>query len=115
MTNFLGEILGMVAGTFESLADEYQVKTFLPRFVFTILDMAYKDEIAEPVEFGIGFQRVDGLPNIAVRKCARYVVQHGCHQNSHARKVLGIGRLEPRPHRFHTVGYVQEKVSNALE
>ncbi len=68
MTDLFGKILGVITGAFEGLRHKDDLQTGLPGNVFRILDVAKKDKVAEPIDFGIGAENIDRLGNVASRE-----------------------------------------------
>ncbi len=65
MANFFSEVFGVISGAFQGLRHKDDLQTGLPGNVFRILDVAKKDEVAEPIDFGIGAENIDRLANVA--------------------------------------------------
>lgn len=54
VADFLGQVLGMIAGALERLGHEYDLQAGLAVNVLGILDVSEEDKIAESVHLSIG-------------------------------------------------------------
>jgi len=54
MTDFLGDVLGVVAGALDGLCHQQHVRRVVPRHSPLILQVTDKDQVAAPVDLRIG-------------------------------------------------------------
>ncbi len=61
MADFFGQVLGVVASSFQRLSHEYDFQAGMARDIFGVFDVAKKNQIAQAVDFGVGSQHVNSF------------------------------------------------------
>jgi len=61
MTDFFGEVFGVVAGSFNRLSHEDDLKAGVPGCISRVLNVAQEDQVAQAVDFGVGAQNVNSF------------------------------------------------------
>ena len=56
VADFLGKVLGVIAGAFERLGHEDDLQAGLTLLILGIFDVAEKNQIAQAIDFGVGAQ-----------------------------------------------------------
>ena len=115
VTDFFGEILGVISGTLQRLGHEDDLEASLAADIFRVLDVAEEDQVAKAVDISVGTENIDGLADIAVGEGAGTVGEHffqqGCHLGEFA-SVLGINAA---PDGLGAVGEVEQMIADTLE
>ena len=115
VADFLGEVLGMIAGAFERLGHEDDLQAGLAVNVFGILDVAQEDEVAEAVHFGVGAEDVDGFADFSGGEGGAAVGQHFFEDGRHLGEVAGVFGVDASADRQGAVGEAEQEVADALE
>jgi len=115
VTNFFGEIFGMIPGPLERLGHEDDLEAGLAVRIFGILDVAQEDQVAQAIHLGVGAQDVDGLGDIAVGKCGAAIGQHLFEERRHLGEVAGVFGVDASADGLSTVGEAKQQVADAFE
>ena len=115
VADFFGEVLGVVAGALKRLGHEDDLQTGLMGNVFRILDVAEEDEIAEPINFRVSAENVNGFGNVAIGKRSADVGEHFFEDGGHAREVARVIGIDAAASGLSAVGETEKQVADALE
>ena len=115
VTDFFGEVLGVIAGALEGLGHEDNLQAGLAGNIFRVLDVAEEDQVAQAVDLSVGTENIDGLADIAIREgrsaVGKHFFQQGCHMGEFA-SVLGINAAADG---LGAVGEVEQMIADTLE
>src|SRR5579863_3811292 len=115
VADFLGKILGVVAGAFERLGHEDDLQAGLAMNVLGILNVAEENEIAQAIHFGVGAKNINGLGDFAVGKCGPAIGEHFLEDSRHLGEVAGVFGIEAAADGLSAVGEAEQQVADALE
>ena len=115
VADFFGEIFGVIAGAFEGLRHEDDLQAGLAGNVFRILDVAKKDEVAEPIHFGVGAEDIDRLADIARGEGCAHIGKHFFEDGSHVGEVASVLGIDASGRGLSAVGEAEQQVADALE
>ena len=115
VANFLGEILGVIAGTLKGLRHENDLQTGLAGDVFRILDVTKEDEIAKAIDLGVGTENVNGFADVSGREGVADVGEHFFEDGGHVGEVTSVVGINAARGGLSAVGKAEQQVTNALE
>src|SRR5579859_335092 len=108
VADFLGKILGVIAGALERLRHEDDLQAGLTVNVLGILDVAQEDEIAKAVHLGVSAEDVNRLAHVAFGERNGRVGEHFFQQRGHLCEVTGIFRVNAPAYGLSAVGKAKE-------
>lgn len=115
VANFFGEILGVIAGSFERLSHEDDLEAGLARDVFWILDVAEEDEVTEAIDFGIGAEDIDGFADVAGGESVANVGEHLFENRRHVREVAAVIGIDAASGGLRAIGKAEKQIADAFE
>jgi hypothetical protein len=115
VTDFFGQIFGVIAGALERLRHEDDLQAGLADEIFWILDVTQEQEVPDAVHFGIGAEDVESLADIAAGKCGSAIGQHFLQQRRHLSEIAGIFGVNAPADRQGAVGEAEQQIADAFE
>ena len=115
VADFFGQVFRVIAGAFEGLGHEDDLKTGLAGDVFGILDVAEEDQVAQAVDLGVGTEHIDSFADVAARESVAYVGQHFFEDGGHVGEVASVLGIDAAGSPLSAVGEAEEQVANAFE
>ena len=115
MTDFLGDVLGVVASALDGLCHQQHVRRVVPRHSALILQVTDKDQVAAPVDLRIGAQHPDGAVQILKRKGLIDLEQHLLQCRSHPGQVFHVFGRDLRADSAHSSHERPQQVTDAFQ
>ena len=115
VANFLGQVLGMIAGALQRLRHENQVKALMARLFLGIINVADEQQVAEAVHLGVGTKDGKRSLQVAIAKSGQRVSQHLLEQFGHALEIAAVLPANLTRDHGSAVGHVEQQVAHALE